>query len=267
MAQRKRPQQMTDPRTLELQREILRAFEGGKKSRRTDGWITTNRGPDADIRPVLSTLMQRSQDLVDSDSWSAKAVSVIINNTVGEGIEGAPLKGTKAYGTALNEWMNSTLCDWNEKSNFFGLQILALRTVAVRGSVLIRKRVAPELSDQGLIPLQLQLLEPDYLDNTRDNGNDIVGGKVYTDGGKWLGAWLWDRHPGEGGIAGLRRTSTFVPKSELLHIYEVRRPGQYTGVPWGVAALIQARDIADAMSAQLLKQKLAACFCGVRYRH
>ena len=261
MATRTRPRPMLlDPQTEEFQKEILRAFEGGKKSRRTEGWLTTNRGPDSDIRAVLSTLMQRSQDLVDSDAWSAKAISVIINNTIGEGIQGAPLKGTKAYATALNDWMNSPLCDWNEKSNFFGLQVLALRTAAVRGSALVRKRIAPELIDQGLIPLQLQLLEPDYLDSTRDDGAKIVGGKLYSDEGKWLGAYIWDRHPGEGGIAGLRLQSTFVPKSELLHIYEVRRPAQYTGVPWGIATLIQARDIADAMSAQLLKQKLAACF-------
>jgi capsid protein len=42
----------------------------------------------------------------------------------------------------------------------------------------------------------------------------------------------------------------------------VRRPSQYTGVPWGATALIDARDLADYDGAALLKQKLAACFAG-----
>jgi capsid protein len=58
----------------------------------------------------------------------------------------------------------------------------------------------------------------------------------------------------------LRLTSTEVPSSELLHVFEQRRPGAYTGVPWGAAVLLRARDIGDYESAEILKQKLAACF-------
>lgn len=251
---------------MQLQTELLRAYEGAKKSRRTEHWFTTKRGPNADIKGALSTLIERSQDLVDSDPWSSKAVSVIVNNVVGEGIEGAPNKATKAYTNDWNEWANSTYCDFYGKSNFFGLQALGLRTTAVRGSVLVRKRIDPDIwLKEGLIPLQLQLLEPDWLDTTRDGrldefGNEIIGGKTYDKWGRWLGAWLWDQHPGEDSLSQLRLTSSFVPRSELLHVYELRRPGQYTGVPWGVAALLLSRDIADTCSAAVLKQKLAACF-------
>jgi lambda family phage portal protein len=246
---------------IELQTEILRTFEAAKKSRRTENWFTTNRGPNADIKAALPDLMSRCQDLVDNDSWSARAVSIIVNNAVGVGIQGAPNKGTKAYGRGWNEWAHSTDCDFYGKSNFFGLQRLALRTCATRGSVLVRKHINPEMwRKHGMVPLQLQLLEPDWLDTTRDDGAKIVGGKVFDKYGRWEGAFLWDQHPGETGISALRLTSTYVPKSELLHIYEMRRPGQYTGIPWGTAALIRSRDISDYDAAELLKQKLAACF-------
>lgn len=251
---------------IQLQTELLRAYEGAKKSRRTENWFTTKRGPNADIKAALSTLIERSQDLVDSDPWSSKAVSVIVNNVVGEGIEGAPAKASKAYANDWNDWANSPLCDFYGKSNLFGLQALALRTIAVRGSVLVRKRIDPDIwAREGLIPLQLQLLEPDWLDTTRDGrvdeyGNEIIGGKAYDRWGRWLGAYLWDQHPGEESLSRLRLTSSFVPRSELLHVYELRRPGQYTGVPWGVAALLLSRDIGDITAAAVLKQKLAACF-------
>ena len=247
---------------LELAKEVYRAFDGARKSRRTQSWVATNRGPNADIKGAIGTLITRCQDLVDSDPWCGRAVSVIVNNTIGEGIEGAPAKATKAYNRGWQEWASSPLCDFYEKLNLFGLQSLAMRTVAVRGSVLVRKHIAPDLFREGLVPLQIQVMEPDWLDSTRDDGMTIVGGKTYDSRGKWTGAWLWDQHPGESGISGLRMKSEWVPKSELLHIYDVRRPGQYTGVPWGAAALLLARDITDYASAELLKQKLAACFAG-----
>ena len=132
----------------------------------------------------------------------------------------------------------------------------------MRGSVVVRKRVEPMLAAQDMVPLQLQVMEPDWLDSTRDNGQDIVGGKRFDDFGRWISAFLYDQHPGESGISALRLTSTEVPVSELLHVYEDQRPGRYTGVPWGASVLLRARDLADYESAEILKQKLAACFAG-----
>jgi lambda family phage portal protein len=247
---------------LELQTELLRQFEGAKKSRRTEGWLTTNRGPNADIKAALGTLIQRHQDLVDSDPWCKRAIEVIVSNAIGEGIEGAPMKGTKAYAQGWQDWAASTECDFHGRSNLYGLQELAMRTIAVRGSVLIRRRVEPSMAASGLVPLQLQLMEPDWLDTTRDDGAKIIGGKVYDDWGRWQGAYLWDQHPGESNISTLRLSSTFVPVRDLLHVYEMRRPAQYTGIPWGTTVILRARDMGDYESAEILKQKLAACFAG-----
>jgi lambda family phage portal protein len=254
--------QQLDRARMELQTEILRGFEGAKKSRRTDGWLTTNRGPNADIRLALGTLIQRHQDLVDSDPWCKRAIEVITSNMIGEGIEGAPMGGTKSFGRGWQEWAASTDCDFYGKCNFYGLQELAARTIAVRGSVLVRRRINPSMAFADMAPLQIQLMEPDWLDTTRDDGASIVGGKQFDDQGRWQGAYLFDQHPGESDWARLRLTSTFVPVSELLHVYEVRRPQQYTGIPWGTTVILRARDIADYESAELLKQKLAACFAG-----
>jgi lambda family phage portal protein len=263
-AARRRKTEAEQAKVLDLKaaREHLRAFEGAKQSRRTQGWLTSNKGPNADLKPALRWLIQRSQDLYDSDPWIHRAVEVIVSNTIGTGIEGAPVGGTKAFGAAYQEWASSTECDFYGRANLFGLQELAMRTVVNRGSVLVRKRVEPRLADQGMVPLQLQVMEPDWLDATQDNGQDIVGGKRFDEWGRWVSAFLYDQHPGESGISASRLTSTEVPVSELLHIYEDQRPGRYTGVPWGASVLLRARDLADYESAEILKQKLAACFAG-----
>jgi lambda family phage portal protein len=243
----------------------LRAFEAAKKTRRTSGWLTSNGGPNAEMRSALSVLMQRHQDLVDNDPYCRRAIDVIASNVVGEGIEGAPRGGSKIFARGWDEWAGSTLCDFYGRSNFYGLQEQAIRTIAVRGSVLVRQRLEPKLVSYGMVPLQIQLMEPDWLDDGKDGRNEngtIIGGKQYDAEGRYQGGWLFDHHPGDSSFGRLRMESSFVPAEELLHVYEMRRPGVYSGIPWGTTVLLRARDIADYESAELLKQKLAACFAG-----
>lgn len=241
--------------------EHLRAFEAAKQSRRTDNWFTNNRGPNADLRLALQRIIARHQDLVDSDPWASKAISVVTNNWIGDGIVGAPFGASRRFSDGFREWAESTDCDFYGQHNFYGLQSMVARTVAVRGSCLIRRRVDETLMRQGLMPLQLQVLEPDFLDVSKDDGARIRFGKQYDEQGRLEGYWLRRAHPGESDwTAAAIVTSDFVPKSEVCHVFDVRRPGQATGVPFGVAALLKLRDVSDRDAAQLLKDKLASCF-------
>lgn len=246
---------------LELAKQHLRSFEAAKLSRRTDNWFATNKGPNADLRLALNRIVARHQDLVDSDPWASKAIAVVVNNWVGDGIAGAPVGATRRFADGYREWTESTDCDWYGQHNFYGLQSLIARTVAVRGSCLVRQRIDDALVARGVIPLQLQVLEPDYLDFTKDDGAKIKFGKQYADNGKLEGYWIRRSHPGESDWTASSITqSDFVPADQICHVYDVRRPGQATGVPFGVAALLKLRDVSDRDAAQLLKDKLAACF-------
>lgn len=245
----------------ELAVQHLRSFEAAKQSRRTDNWFATIKGPNADLRLALQRIIARHQDLVDSDPWASKAIAVVCNNWIGDGIVGAPAGASKKFTDGFREWAESTECDWSSQHNFYGLQSLVARTVAVRGSCLVRRRYDEGLLQRGLVPLQLQVMEPDYLDHNKDDGARIRFGKQYAENGKLEGYWLRRAHPGESDwTATTIAQSDFVPKEEICHVYDVRRPGQATGVPFGVAALLKLRDVSDRDAAQLLKDKLAACF-------
>lgn len=245
----------------ELAIQHLRAFEAAKQSRRTDNWLATNRGPNADLRLALQRIIARHQDLVDSDPWASKAISVVCNNWIGDGIVGAPTGASRRFADGYREWAESTDCDFYGQHNLYGLQILSARTAAVRGSCLVRHRINESLLRKGLMPLQLQLLEPDYLDVSKDDGAKIRFGKQYDDQGRLEGYWIRRAHPGESDwTATTIQESDFVDKSEICHVFDVRRPGQATGVPFGVSALLKLRDVSDRDAAQLLKDKLASCF-------
>jgi lambda family phage portal protein len=240
--------------------EHLRAFEAAKVSRRTDNWLATGRGPNADLRGSLQRIVNRHQDLVDSDPWASKAVSVVVSNWVGDGIIGKPINSTKKYADGWRDWSESTLCDWDGLGNLYAKQSLIARTAAVRGSCLVRKRLDESMLQQGLVPLKLQILEPDYLDFSKDNGSNIRFGKQYGEDGRLEGYLLRRVHPGEMDWKATSLTSDFVPASEICHVFDVRRPGQVTGVPFGVSALLKLRDVSDRDAAQLLKDKLSACY-------
>ena len=241
--------------------EHLRAFEAAKQSRRTDHWFATNKGPNADLQLALQRIIARHQDLVDSDPWASKAVSVVVSSWVGDGIIGKPLGSSKRYADSWREWSESTACDWDEIGNLYAKQALIARTVAVRGSCLVRRRFNEELMQRGLVPLQLQVMEPDFLDFSKDDGARIRFGKQYSENGKLEGYWLRRSHPGESDwTAQSIQQSDFVPKEEICHIYDVRRPGQATGVPFGVSALLKLRDVSDRDAAQLMRDRLSACF-------
>lgn len=246
---------------LQLAKQHLRSFEAAKVSRRTDNWFTNGKGPNADLRLALQRIVARHQDLVDSDPWASKAISVVTNNWVGDGIMGTPRRGTRRYVTGFTDWAESVDCDWDGLGNFYAKQSLVARTVAVRGSCLVRRRFSEELMNRGLVPLQIQVMEPDFLDLSKDDGARIRFGKQYKEDGRLEGYWIRRSHPGESDwTASSIGQSDFVPASEICHVYDVRRPGQATGVPFGVAALLTLRDISDRDAAQMMKDKLSACF-------
>ena len=243
----------------------LRAFESAKESRRTENWYTRNGGPNADIRTAWRLLTRRHQDLVDSNPWANRAVRVITNNWVGDGIIGSPKGGSRRYTDAWNDWADSVECDWDGKLNWYGLQALIARTTAVRGSCLIRRRMDERMADQGLVGLRLQVLEPDFLDFGKDDGSRIKFGQQYGLDGRLEGYWIRQTHPGETEWNGVKISSEFVPASEIIHTYEVNRPNQSIGVPFGSAVLLHLRDIDDIAQAMLLKAKIAACFTAFVY--
>src|SRR5690606_35905612 len=107
--------------------------------------------------------------------------------------------------------------------DYFGLQALAWQTVVESGEALIVRRWVT----RGF-PLQMLVLEPDYLDVSRDGatkgGGRIVQGVEYDAAGRRIRYWLYPEHPGGGRLTS--HVSVSVPAADVAHIYRVDRPGQ-----------------------------------------
>jgi lambda family phage portal protein len=212
-----------------------------------------------------------ARDMVRNTPFATRAQSVICNNVVGDGIIPKVHARSKAVRSdmlaVIEQHFDTTDIDAAGKLNLYGLQRLAMNTVIDAGEVLIRRRFR-SARDGLALPFQLEVLEPDYLDSSRDQmktgGGLIRGGIEYDAIGRCTGYWLHRDHPGSLGVMRAWYESRFVPADEMIHLYRPDRPGQRRGVSWFAPVALQLQDMADYQEAQLLRQKIAACFAAFR---
>lgn len=254
---------------MEIYSEQQRKYEAAAKGRRTSGMPNYDGSQNVETALDLVTLRARSRDMGRNNPWAKKAVASIAANTVGTGIqpsfssEGRAKGRLEAIKSAWRNWADTTACDFNGKMNFYGIQRLAMRTVAEAGECIILKRRSKNASG---IPIQLQILDPDFLDHSKDvksfsragvAGGYITQGVEFDKDGRIRGYWLYRSHPGEFGSYG---GSEFVAAEDVIHLYEILRPGQVRGVPFGSSAFLRLKDYNDYEDAEVVRQKIAACF-------
>ena len=240
-------------------------YDGAKTNGYAANWQVSATGPNAEIGPDLKTLRSRHRQLAENNPWAGRAIGAIVTNTVGDGLRAQ--WQDPAVQQLWSEWWETPSCDADDRLDGYGLQALILRTVVVSGAVLIRRR--PRYADFGLpVPLQLQILEPDFIDlgKSQDPGRgrrEIVQGIELDAIGRRTAYWLYPRHPGEqrgyGAASAVRYDA-----SDFAHVFRVDRPGQLHGVPWGKGAMTRLKMLDDYQNNQLERQRLAACFMGFR---
>ena len=244
---------------------ILRHYEGASHSRRTAGWIAPPTSQNAAVQGKLGVLRDRSRDIIRNNAWATSAVELYESEIVGTGIVPTFVaKDPKIAVDALDLWKahcGTTAIDADGRLDLYGLQALAVRTIFESGEVLIRRR--RRFASDGLpLPFQVELLEPDHLDETRDtfrtsSGGRIASGIQLSPIGAREGYWLFPDHPGE--LVWSGEASRFVPASEILHAYRLKRAKQLRGIPALAAVLAKLRDLDEFEDAALLKAKIAAC--------
>lgn len=244
-----------------------RRFDGASKTSRMSQWKRPGTSADTAIVSNLSLLRNGSRDLTRNNPWAEKALTVIESNTVGTGITAQIVVKQKGRQQRLNtlwwDWAMTTAIDAEERLDLIGLENLIIRTIAESGEVIIRRRYRRN-SDNLPIPIQIQVMEPDFLDSSKDgaleNGHEIRNGIEFDKRGKRVAYWLFDQHPGENTVFKYSYTSFRIPASDIIHAFDPKRAGQSRGYPWVAAAIRRLKDFDDYEDAQLVRQKIAACF-------
>ena len=239
-------------------RELLaRAYEGASQR---DGWKPKRAGASAntDHRADGATLRVRARSLYQNVPYITAGVEAWVANHIGTGIIPRSLaKNADIIDALYDAWGKKADADAIFDVN--GLVAAAERAAYVDGECLVRLR--PRLPSDGLpVPLQLQLLEIDWLDSSKSGtvgGNTIVNGKEYDPLGRLVSYWLFDQHPGEQVSAFKGRAASHpVPADRIIHYYAPVRPGQARGVSMLAPVIARVRDLMLYEDAELQRKNL-----------
>lgn len=238
-------------------RRLERAYEAASPR---DPWRPRRAGAsaNADHQADARTLRNKARALVQNVPYCTAALSGLVSATVGTGIVSRATGAEKDQLNALfKDW--TKVCDADGRFDYYGMQKAAYAALEQDGEVLVRLR--PRRPSDGLpVPLQLQLLEIDWLDSDRMGtygGNQIINGIEYDALGAVAAYYLWDQHPGDTTlIKGRKAQSSRVPAKNIIHLYNPERPGQGRGFSRFGPVIARVRDLQLYEDAELARKNL-----------
>lgn len=257
-------------------RNLSALYEGAGVNRRTKGWRAARSGPNAEVRSALKSLRDRSRDLVRNNPFAAAGLDLAVSYQVGAGI--MPRSSTGDQG--LDEQVDALWTEWAAKADItgrtdlYGLQALLARSRGEAGEALaiLQPMSAGEARRRNMrVPLALQVVEADHLDETFDGG--LAGQAPYIRQGIEFDAQfrpvayhLHMRHPSEvdglfGPVSTLARER--VPADRVLHLFRQDRPGQIRGVPDLAPVMTRLRSLDELEDAALEQAKVQACMAAL----
>jgi len=258
-----------------------RAYAGAAWGRTMSDWIASSTSQDSESRMAIQTLRNRVRDLARNNDYVSNALRAIQNNVIGQGVrvqsQVSRVRGrgagkldsalNQSIETAWNRWGRADSCHTAGKLCFSEIERLLVRSAAESGEVFVRMIRRP--FGRSPIPLSLEVIEADYLDENF-NGSDIITGNTIRMGvevDEWqrpVAYHFWKLHPGDLATSGRAATQARirVPAAEVIHLFRTDRPDQTRGVPWFASALIRLRHMTGFEEAEVIAARASACQMG-----
>lgn len=240
------------------------AYEGASSGRRMSTWMASSSGINTLIESSINSLRARARHLRRNNPLADGGVDSFVADLIGTGISPSwqindpDLK--KEIQILWGDWVLEA--DYDGIFDFYGLQSLVSHSLIESGECLVWLKTQPK-SDDLAVPLQLQVLEGDHLDETHSetipNGNEVRMGIEFNKRGKRVAYHLWPEHPGEDYLS-IERIR--VPASEILHVFRATRPGQKRGTTWLASSIVKLYDFDGYDDAEMMRKKGAAMIGG-----
>lgn len=243
---------------------VFREYEAGGFGKRQSRIDRTNKSAPAETIDSLGKLRGFSRNLERNNDLIKKAIRIVGNSVVGEGIRPAIVHATKTVQAKTrelwHEWAASIDCDFLGLLTFYGIQKQVCNTIQRDGECLVVRR---RFLDNE-VPIRIQVVEADLLDEHKnlelENGNFVIQGVEFPKrGGKPVAYWLYNQHPGDNILYSFGTSERYDAK-DVLHIYNPERPGQVRGIPTGVQAFMLTEDYKEYLDAEVVGKKIAACY-------
>jgi lambda family phage portal protein len=248
-------------------------YDAAGTGRRMAGWIAPSTGPNRAITG-LQIIRNRSRDSTRNDWSGESSVQKWTTNLIGVGITPRFRRVAKSRRQAITDlWADFVdQVDADCVNNLYGMQTLVVRSWLESGEVFARRRWRE--MDYGVkVPVQVQILESDMVPHVFDvdtfpglpANNVIRSGIELNKRGKRVAYWVFKNHPGDVGVSSFTPNAedlVRVAASDMVHVFEQRRPGQLRGVSMLAPVLARLRNIENYDDATLTRQQLANLLVG-----
>jgi lambda family phage portal protein len=266
--------------------DAIRQYEGAKISRLTADWLAGGTSADAEIRSSMVRLRNRARQVIRDSDHAKAAIRTIRNNVIGTGIRmqmqvmmqrgraGKPRQDDLTNGRIermFAAWCAAEVCHTGGSLSFQDIEEQVITGPAESGEILVR--LVPRSFGGGRIPLALELIEADQLDETIDGRSTVPGQQV--SGGEWrLGVHVDEwcrpveyaflaRHPGDSRLGtGYTQARVIVPADQIIHVFIPERPGQSRGVTWFASALKQLHHLVGYQEAEVVRARASSSLMG-----
>jgi len=232
-------------------------YEAASTGRRLRTWGMANLGPNSFAMDSVAVLRNRSRELERNNELVSAGLDTLVANIVGQGVTPRwVLSDVNAkYRDQLQAWWQSFVqgCDFDGLCDFYGMQALAVRTMILSGECFGIFRWSDSKN-----PLKIQLLEPDYLDETYSDGLNIRYGIEFDAQGLPKNYFFWRNHPAEA----VTQERLRIAASDVVHLFKPIRPGQRRGRPWLAQIILPLHELCQYNDAELVRKKTAAMFGG-----
>jgi len=256
-----------------------RSYQGALISRLTNDWLASQTSADAEIRTSLRKLRDRSREMVRNNPYARQAKRTTQINVVGTGIklqsQVLQLRGNKRddrinklIESKWDAWCRADSCDVAGRYSFNQLEWLATGALPESGEALFR--IVRRPFGKSRIPLALQLLESDLLDEeyqggTLERSNEWRNGVEVNEWGRPVRYAFLTRHPGDYWFQGTPQREekhVFIAADDIIHLFMPERPGQNRGVPWFHSVMFDAHQLQGYEEAAVIRARVAASIMG-----
>lgn len=260
--------------------QMLSAYRGATHDRLRKHWVPGGGSADDDLLPDLPALRERSRDLNRNDAFGSAITNTVVANTVGTGIRPQPSMDLEATGmseaqgqaferAALKVWRQwCPYADAQNRMDFYEMQALVKRQIVENGEVFL---IPLRITDEPWRPYNLafEVIEADRVETPPNKSTDprVRDGVELGVRGQPVAYYVRKHHPGDMRVghsippSWVRYPAVNVDgRANIFHLYHVKRPGQTRGEPFFAPVLAHFKDLADYLEAELVANRVAACF-------
>lgn len=253
----------------------MRMYAAARNTRNTLGFGSSSTSADTELASSLSSLRQRSRQMVRDVGYARRARNLVINNVIGPGMGlQAQVMGQRgdlrenvnaAIEAAWAEWCAADSCHTGGALHFGDLERAGMAQVFEAGECFLR--VHPRAFGASKVPIALELIEAERIaDGIAEPGAIAPGAEVRMGievdrFGRALAAWVRERQPGDlrGGSSATDRAER-VPASDLYHLRIITRWPQTRGEPWLHASVRKLDDMGETTQLEITAARGSAAY-------